>query len=299
MQVERGTIHATVLCVLLGSIACGAAVAAEAYPGSSGSPQSLPAVDGLNAKASAFGGAAKDRAVFGGEGSVTVPLGFRYGFQLDGLAAGLDSSQGDVTSGGTAGHLFWRDPSVGLLGAYGHYLRADGFGDPNLFAGGAEGALYLGRFALEGVAGADGGDVDVGAFGNISLDARFFDVASFSYYPTDNLRLSVAQARMLGVNFALFGAEWGFAAGGKTMGALYARGSVSEDGDGAVFGGLRFYFGENPKSLIRRHREDDPSVMAFEAAHRVIITPPIVGADIGLAKALIRSKAREIASVDP
>ena len=32
---------------------------------------------------------------------------------------------------------------------------------------------------------------------------------------------------------------------------LYARGSVSEDGDRAVFGGLRFYFGERPKSLIR------------------------------------------------
>jgi hypothetical protein len=42
------------------------------------------------------------------------------------------------------------------------------------------------------------------------------------------------------------------------MAALFASGSVSEDGDGAVLGGLRFYFGQHDKTLIRRHREDEP-----------------------------------------
>jgi hypothetical protein len=44
------------------------------------------------------------------------------------------------------------------------------------------------------------------------------------------------------------------------MASLFANGSVSEDGDGAVLGGLRLYFGQQPKPLIRRHREDDPMI---------------------------------------
>ena len=236
-------------------------------------------MDGFNAKASAFGGAAGDQALFGGEGSITMPLGFRYGLQLDGLVGGLESeSQGDVTSGGSAGHLFWRDPSIGLLGAYGHYVGADSFGGVSLFAGGVEGALYLGRFTVEGVVGADGGNVDLGTSGSFGIDARFFDVASLSYYPVDNLRLSLGQGRVLGLNAALFGAEWGVATAGGTMSALYARGIVSEGGDGAVLGGLRFYFGERQKTLIRHHREDDPSLSTLqdefatlEAEHQLIV----------------------------
>lgn len=41
------------------------------------------------------------------------------------------------------------------------------------------------------------------------------------------------------------------------MAALFAQGIVFEGGDGAALGGLRVYFGQNDKTLIRRHREDD------------------------------------------
>jgi len=44
------------------------------------------------------------------------------------------------------------------------------------------------------------------------------------------------------------------------MASLFVRGSLSEYGDGVVFGGLRFYFGQRDKTLMRRHREDDPAV---------------------------------------
>ena len=39
--------------------------------------------------------------------------------------------------------------------------------------------------------------------------------------------------------------------------SLFADGRWNEDGFDTVMGGIRFYFGA-PKSLIRRHREDDP-----------------------------------------
>ena len=267
----RSIVRATALSVvLMGGLLYAPAWAADQYidNAKSGNEQPLPAVDGLNAKVSGFGGEADERGLYGAAGSVSAPLGFRYGVQIDGFIADYDSRfQGDVTAGGTALHLFWRDPSVGLIGAYGHYVHADAFGGLDIYAGGAEGALYWGRFTLEGVAGVDGGEVDGGPFGrSVDLDPRFFDVAQLAYYPVDNLKLSVGHSHILSENAALFGAEWGFDAGGGTMASLYAKGSVWEGGDGAVLGGLRVYFGGHDKTLIRRHREDDPSPAQVIAA---------------------------------
>ena len=79
-----------------------------------------------------------------------------------------------------------------------------------------------------------------------------------AYYPIDNLKLSVGHGYVLGTHAALFGVEYGISTGGGTMAAFYARGSVNEHGDAAVLAGLRAYFGKRDKTLIRRHREDDP-----------------------------------------
>jgi hypothetical protein len=262
MRIAHRTFWATGLLLVLSSLLHSALHAADVdvQALNYGARPSLPAVDGLNATATAFGGAADGRALYGGAGSVTVPLGFRYGLQVDGLVAGFDNQfQGNVTTSAAAGHLFWRDPAVGLLGAYGHYIRADAFSGVNVYAGAGEGALYLGRFALEVIAGVQGGTVDVGALGRLHIDTRFFDVSLVSYYPTDNLKLSVGHTYILGRNAALFVAEWGFPTAAGTMPALFASGSVSEGGVGAILAGLRFYFGRREKTLIRRHREDDPS----------------------------------------
>ena len=259
MKVARlpliGRLCALSVCLLYPAAAC----AADAYPEMLKAPV-LPAVDGLNAKAAGFGGGADGRSLYGGEGSITVPLGFRYGFQLDGLVAGHDSRfQGNVTTAATAGHVFWRDPAVGLIGAYGHYFHADAFRGVDYYAGAAEGALYWGRFSLEGLAGVEAGRVNLVAFGSIDITTRFFDAASLSYYPTDDLKLSVGHSYILGTHALLLGAEWGLRSGGGTMAALFANGSVGEGGNAGVLAGLRIYFGQRDKTLIRRHREDDPA----------------------------------------
>jgi hypothetical protein len=150
----------------------------------------LPAVDGLNAKVAAFGGVADGNGFYGGAGSVSVLLGLRFGLQIDGIVAGADLDVGgDATLAGTAAHLFWRDPSIGLLGLYGQYVHADVLGGVDVFASAVEGALYLGRFTLEGVVGAEGGDG-----GSFDIDTRFFDMAQIAYYPTDNLKLAVGHS---------------------------------------------------------------------------------------------------------
>lgn len=239
--------------VVVGTLLCAPAEAAE--PRVSGS---LPAVDGVNGKVAGFGGVADGRALYGGMGAVSVPLGHRYGLQIDGVVAGYDSrSQGDVTISGAAAHLFWRDPSQGLVGAYGHYVHADSFGGVDLFAVGVEGALYHGRFTLEGVAGVHGGKVDSSA-ADADVDTGFFDVLQLAYYPTENLKLSVGHGYMLDEHSALFEMEWGIDAGGPVMASLFVAGSISEHRDGAMLVGLRLHFGGAGKPLIRWHRENDP-----------------------------------------
>lgn len=241
---------------LFGGILLAAAGAAAEESGT------LPAVDGVNGKIVAFGGVAQENEFYGGEAVVTLPLGHSFGLQLDGLAAKVDTDGfGDVAVFGAAAHLFWRDPSIGLLGAYGHYRYADALDGVDLYAGGIEGALYLGRVTLEAVAGVEGGEVDTGQAGSFDLDTRFFDVASVNYYPLDDLKLTLGHSYVFGTHFGNAGFEWGHALGGGVLASLFATAGISEDGDGAAVAGLRFYFGQRDKPLIRRHREDDPSTL--------------------------------------
>jgi len=71
-----------------------------------------PAVSETNAKLSAAGGSVDGDGTGLVTGSVSTGLGQSYGLQLD--AAYGNISGDDLFAGGA--HLFWRDPSVGLLG---------------------------------------------------------------------------------------------------------------------------------------------------------------------------------------
>ena len=139
-------------------------------------PGSLPAVSGLNGKVSVFGGSqdggGKSGGMFGVAGSLWVPMGFAYGLQVDGMAG---SGHGAAFYG-IGGHLFWRDPAKGLVGLYSSYLHWDftngattGF-DIGKF--GVEGAAYLGRFSLEGLAAYQFGSATVSPARRLSPTTR-------------------------------------------------------------------------------------------------------------------------------
>ncbi len=214
----------------------------------------LPAVSGINFKVDGFGGYSEtdnvDGGIFGVSGSVTVPLGHRFGAQLDGMAASLD---GDFI-GGVAGHLFWRDPSTGLFGAYGSYVTRDGSGiDTWRLA--AEGELYLGQLSLEAIAGYE--DVDAPAAFSID-DSNLFAVADAAYYVTDDFRVAVGYRHVLGLHVGAAGFEYQLPNDFVSGASIFAEGRLGEDEYAGVWGGLRFAFGGGDKSLIRRHREDDP-----------------------------------------
>ncbi len=229
-----------------------AAFAADLYvEGEPIFPTVLPAVSGVNGKIAFQGGAFEDEGFGLVTGSLSLPIGTRYGFQADGLAGMRDE---DFVGGG-AGHLFWRDPSLGLLGIYGSYtLREDIGGDVARI--GVEGEYYWSNWTAKALVGAE--FLDAGnAF--VEPDDGFFAFSDISYYLDENLELSVGHRYTNERNALALGAEYQLSQTVFSSGvSLFAEGRIGEDDYNAVWGGVRFYLGDD-KSLMRRHREDDPT----------------------------------------
>ena len=219
----------------------------------------VQAVDGMNGKAGADGGTFSDKTLYSGLGSLAVPLGCEYGFQVDG-SVGSFNENGIYAVGG---HLFWRNPSVGLLGMYGSSIHWDQFSGVTANHVGPEAEWYFGRWTIQGVAGVEFGNSTSGQVGpNIvtyDVNTRFFDQINFAYYINDNLKVFLGHRYLGGKNALAIGGEWGVPVGRGTMGSLFVEGRVGEDNATGVWGGIRFYFGHQDKSLIRRNREDDPA----------------------------------------
>ena len=233
-----------------------------------------PAVDGVNWKLDGLGGSFSDRGFGAGRAAVTVPLGSQFGLQMDGVAGNFD---GRFFAGG-AGHLFWRDPAKGLIGLYGSYSHWDQLGGLHVGQVGGEGELYLGRWTIQGVAGVESSNsatVVTTALSttppatsfntvtqttqNIAGGSRFFDQVNLAYYVTDDWKAYIGHRYLGGENALALGTEFGIPTGRGTMAALFAEGRIGENGHNGIWGGLRIYFGAKDKSLMARHREDDPT----------------------------------------
>ncbi|TDH37961.1 hypothetical protein E2A64_02165 [Pseudohoeflea suaedae] len=224
-----------------------------------------PAVSGLNGKAD-FGYLSIDfpdsdisADGFYGVGSVSAPLGERFGAQLDaGLLEAEDSQGFDTGSAGIGGHFFWRNPDQALVGAYAHYVNgsADGIPDFDIYRYGVEAELYLGRVTLAGFAGEDRVDL-------VSGDETFakFDFTA-SYYVTDNVKISAGVDRAFDITAGVIGAEAMLPFASNNV-SLYTRANFTDDTT-SVNAGLRIHFGQPGKSLIARHREDDPENQLFD-----------------------------------
>jgi hypothetical protein len=230
------------------------------------STDALPAVDGVNGKLS-FAGLVDGPDVQNISGAVSFPLGQNMGLQIDGYAANVDL---DILGGfpvyGGAAHLFWRDPTQGLIGLYTDAIHFDVLSGYTVFNTGVEASLYLDRFSIDGALGYTYGDV---------RDEDVFSQMSVSYYPTDNLSLYLGHGYAHGQNSVIYGAEWAFANQRRTASSFFAKGSVSEDGDHIAEIGVTIYFGQNRKPLLRRHREDDPAIRV--QLQPLISKAPLIG----------------------
>jgi hypothetical protein len=262
MNVRRRALATTMLTGLAawshGITASGAADLYPKYPGVVVPQAFQPAVDGINWKAGGLGGSLANRSLYGGFGSYSVPLGDRYGLQIDGMTGGFDGRW----FGAAAAHLFWRDPNRGLLGLYASGTRWNTFGGLNVghFAGEIE--IYYGRWTLQGIAGVETGNSKSETIGNLietyNVETRFFDKINLAYYLTDDWKAFAGHRYVGGRNALALGSEFAFRLTGPIMGAVFVEGRIGEDEYRGIWGGLRFYGAQKDKTLIQRHRQDDP-----------------------------------------
>lgn len=213
-----------------------------------------PAVSGFNTKFSAEAGVYDDEGAGLLQGSVTTPLGQSFGLQLDGTFGSIDNE----TLTGGAVHLFTRDPSRYLFGVYASGHSWDSIDITRLAV---EGEFYMGRVTFSGIAGLESisfpGTKRARTVTNRGDDHGFTEL-DLSYYPKDNLRLSVGYHYENEINLGVAELEYVPKWQGMPM-SVFATGNFGEEEGTRVTGGVRFYFGaDRNKSLIRRHREDDP-----------------------------------------
>lgn len=214
--------------------------------------EQLPAVDGYNFKLSVLGGAFQ-RNVLGNAdnvmfvGSVTAPLfSNNFGIQVD---AGAGSYDGGFTSAAAGLHLFWRDPSVGMIGIYGDwaYVNPEHAGRV-----GGEFAVYNDRWSLDIFAGMQFGQ-------HVFTD--FVDEVDLSYYFTDNTRGSIGHRLTSRGHVANVSFEHMFSDGGMDGVSIFGEVEAGEDNYVAGWGGLRYSFGTGSwTTLIERDRQGDPIV---------------------------------------
>lgn len=233
-----------------GGMACAIAIVAPAM-GADFNPEMASgcAVSGFNGKLEGAGGYYEDETTNSngrghGAASVSLPLGCMWAVQVDGAYGAI----GPAEAGGVAAHLFTRDPSSYLFGIYGSYSNVDDAINNDIFRIGGEAEFYLGQISFEALVGYEDAD---------TLGDDWFASATAAYYATDNLRLYGGYRHFLSADTGVVGIEWQPDDLGLPV-SLFAEGQVGSDDYVSVLGGVRFYFGGDDKSLMRRHREDDP-----------------------------------------
>ncbi len=210
-----------------------------------------PAVSAINGKLSIEGGEINAHPAGIAIGSITAPLGFDFGGQAD---LGVGTSQGKRIWG-VGGQLFARDPGIGLVGALASYndrgvkrvTTASTITAANSGRVGAEAAYYWHQFTPE---------LQVG-YQQTSFKSGAFVRAAVNFYPIDDLALTAGGDFNPGKSFALLGVEYRPNIGGISGLTTFGEGGISGQRASYALFGVRYYFGAD-KTLIRRHREDDP-----------------------------------------
>lgn len=209
-----------------------------------------PAVSGVNGKLEFDAGVlslgSTPSYMLRGAGSLALPLGDQLGFQGD-----VTLSTGSSFGNSAAVHVFTRDPDSHLLGATFGFASMPG---AMVFAAGPEAELYYGRFSIEAWGGlAHTNYSDPGTPDRTGI----FAMGDLAYYPDDDWRLDAGLSLLAGHVAAHVGSEVLLHGFPQPL-SLAFDGRVGSDGSVGATAGIKVYFGGGDKSLIARHRQDDP-----------------------------------------
>lgn len=243
--------------------AAGFVTAQDAVPVSSFDGGKPVAVAGTSFTLEAFGGGDDNGGIYGGAGSIAIPLSDSLGLQADAIGGAVGDDTGFA---GGAAQLFYRDPQQFSIGVAGGGYAIDSLGQWAV-AGIAE--FYLDTVTLEGLAGYQNGDIADGWYGRVGL----------SVYATPNLRIGA------GVRYDEI-SEWGGdiqveALLGNDPGvSVFATGLLDDDGAMGI-AGLRLYFnpgGDLMATDRTKQASEGPSLMAL---HRQGARPNFITNDPG------------------
>jgi hypothetical protein len=89
----------------------------------------------------------------------------------------------------------------------------------------------------------------------------FTDIVEAKFYPIDDLALSVGHIYSFGRNAVTGEVEYLLPQfrGGNIAPSAFVKASYGWNSSSNIMAGIRIYFGNHDKTLIRRQREDDPS----------------------------------------
>jgi hypothetical protein len=191
-------------------------------------------------------------------GSLTIPLSHQFGIQGDLMLA----SGGNASASGAL-HVFTRDPAAHLLGGTLGFVRTAG---ATIYAAGPEAEIYRDRLSLEAWGGVAAIDNDVGPD-----STGAFIMAVLAYYPDDNWRVAGGVSVLGGVGALHLSSEYLMSSRGLPV-SIGFDARVASDGSTSVSLGLKSYFSPVQKSLLSRHREDDPQNRGADLARAA---PPI------------------------
>lgn len=208
------------------------------------------------------------QGISGAIGTLTMPIGHDFGLQID-LTSGTFRN---AVNGGAAGHLFWRNPDKALFGIYGSGLYWAGFGGKTNWNIGPEIEFYLDRFTIGGTFGAQGFN-----FSSLNRNLlypnsinktpcnhqpiRFFDNLDVKYYPIDDFMVSVGHTYTKGNHAVRSKFEFipEFARGKNIAPSIFGEAVYGWNKSSTLLAGIKIYFGNSDKPLVRRQREDDPA----------------------------------------
>lgn len=268
----------TLTAVLLGSVGVScwivsvqaADLVIDPGPGTIVQPDTqLPAVSGINGKWEFDPGLLTGGGMLRGAGSVSVPLGDRFGLQVDAMGT-WTSTNGFIYSG--ALHAFTRDPDRYLAGLTGGIVVSP---QATLAAFGPEGELYMDQFSLEAWAGIANLNYISPA---LTDKTGAFAIGDVAYYVTPDWRFTFGGSYVLGDLSVHTGTEYLIHTLGMPISAT-ADARLHNNGAYTFTVGIKGYFGgsDDGKSLIDRQRQDDPpnrAIDLFTAAGSQLFAKP-------------------------
>ncbi len=199
----------------------------------------MPAVAGTNADLEGFGIIVEDETLYGGAGSLALPITEQIGAQIDVLGGDFD----EEFTWGVAGRVFWRSPTAGRIGLTVAHIEFGDLFDMQQYA--VEGEYFFDAVTLQASGIYQDDEITEGG-GLLTLGARI--------YPTDNFVINLQAGGQIyedlddvqgavGVEAQLFN---GF--------SLYADAAVGSESDETYMIGLKMNLGGRAESLKDQHR---------------------------------------------